>query len=92
MVSIEDFKYTVLNVDISNFSAELTESLELVVGIYTNDGEGNITVAQHVNTEKYTITKTYNDMSLNAITFNQVRLAHDMEALVPTPAANGDEE
>ena len=92
MVRVDDLQYSILNVDISNFNASMADTLELVVGIYTNDGEGNIAVAQHVNIEAYTTIKTYGDMKLNAITFNQVRKAHDMDALVPTPALVGDEE
>ena len=92
MVRVDDLQYSILNVDISNFNADMAGTLELVVGVYTNDGEGNIAVAQHVNAEAYTTIKTYGDMSLNAITFNQVRIAHDMDALVPTPAPADDEE
>ena len=83
MVCIEDLQYAILNVDISNFSASIADSLELVVGLYTNDGEGNMTVAQYINTENYPTVKTYSDMSLNAVTLNQARLAHGMDALVP---------
>ena len=93
MVRVDDLQYTILNVDISNFNADMAGTLELVVGLYTNDGEGNMTVAQHVNAKSYTTTKSYSDMKLNAITFNQVRIAHDMEALVPTtPPTTTDEE
>jgi hypothetical protein len=93
MVSVGDFKYVSWNIDISSFTANNAGSLELVVGIYTNDGEGNMKVAQHVNAKSYTTTKSYSDMKLNAITFNQVRIAHDMEALVPTtPPTTTDEE
>ena len=83
MVCVEDLQYSILNVDISNFSASIADSLELVVGLYTNDGEGNMTVAQYINTENYPTAKTYSDMSLNAVTLNQARLAHGMPALVP---------
>jgi hypothetical protein len=49
-------------------------------------------ICQHINAEYYTTTRTYSDMSLNAITFNQVRIAHDMDALVPVaPSKLGDE-
>jgi hypothetical protein len=93
MVRVDDLQYSILNVDISNFSADMAGTLELVVGLYTNDGEGNMKVAQHVNAKSYTTTKSYSDMKLNAITFNQVRIAHDMEALVPTtPSTTTDEE
>ena len=93
MVRVDDLQYSILNVDISNFSADMADTLELVVGLYTNDGEGNMKVAQHVNAKSYTTTKSYSDMKLNAITFNQVRIAHDMEALVPTtPPTTTDEE
>ena len=92
MVRVDDLQYTILNVDISNFNASMADTLELVVGIYTNDGEGNMSMCQHTNAEDYATTKTYADMSLNAITFNQVRKAHDMDALVPaTTAKLGDE-
>jgi hypothetical protein len=83
MVCVEDLQYAILNVDISNFSASIADSLELVVGLYTNDGEGNMTVAQYINTKNYPTAKTYSDMSLNAVTLNQARLAHGMDALVP---------
>ncbi len=93
MVRVDDLQYTILNVDISNFNADMAGTLELVVGLYTNDGEGNMKVAQHVNSKAYTTTKSYSDMKLNAITFNQVRIAHDMEALVPTtPPTTTDEQ
>ena len=83
MVRVDDLQYAILNVDISNFSASIADSLQLVVGLYTNDGEGNMTVAQYINTENYPTAKTYSDMSLNAVTLNQARLAHGMDALVP---------
>ena len=92
MVRVDDLQYSILNVDISNFNASMADTLELVVGVYTNDGEGNMSMCQHTNAEDYATTKTYTDMSLNAITFNQVRIAHDMDALVPTPAPADDEE
>ena len=91
-ISINSVKYATLNADISGFTASNAGSLELVVGIYANDGEGNINLAQYVDAKNYTTTKSYKDMSLNAISFNQVRVAHDMEALVPTPAQTGDDE
>ncbi len=92
MVRVDDLQYSILNVDISKFNASMADSLELVVGIYTNDGEGNMAVCQHINADYYTTTKTYSDMSLNAITFNQVRIAHDMDALVPVaPSKLGEE-
>ncbi len=89
-VEIPSVEYTILNADVSNFNANMANSLELVVGLYTNDGEGNMTVAQYVNTQAYPTTKAYSDMSLNAITFNQVRVGHGMDALVPT--TTGDEK
>ncbi len=94
MISIESLKYVSWNADVAGFTADNAGSLELVVGIYTNDGEGNVSVIQYVDAEKYATTKTYADMSLNAITFNQVRVGHGMEALVPqsTLALTGDEE
>ena len=94
MISIESLKYVSWNADVAGFTANNAGSLELVVGIYTNDGEGNVSVIQYVDADKYATTKTYTDMSLNAITFNQVRVGHGMEALVPqsTPASTGDEE
>ena len=93
-VDVESLKYVSWNADIAGFDASVADSLELVVGIYTNDGEGNVSVIQYVDAEKYATTKTYADMSLNAITFNQVRVGHGMEALVPqsTLALTGDEE
>ena len=92
MVSVENLKYVSWNIDISGFTANNAGSLELVVGIYAKDKDGSIKVAQYINTDKYSTTKSYKDMSLNAITFNQVRVGHNMEALVPTPAPTGDEE
>ncbi len=94
MISIESLKYVSWNADVAGFTADNADSLELVIGIYAKDAEGNIKVCQFVNTDKYTTTKTYSDMSLNAITFNQVRVGHGMEALVPqpAPAPAGDEE
>jgi hypothetical protein len=92
MVSIESLKYVNWNADIAGFDANIANSLELVVGIYTDDGEGNVSVIQYVDADKYTTTKTYADMSLNAITFNQVRVGHGMDALVPQPAPVGDEQ
>ena len=92
MVSVKSLEYTIWNIDIVGFNPEFADSLELVVGVYTNDGEGNMAVCQHINAEYYTTAKTYSDMSLNAITFNQVRIAHDMDALVPiAPSKLGEE-
>ncbi len=93
-ISIDNIKYTSWNADVAGFNASVADSLELVVGIYTNDGEGNVSVIQYVDADKYATTKTYADMSLNAITFNQVRVGHGMEALVPqpAPAPTGDEQ
>ena len=94
MISIENLKYVSWSIDVSGFNESIADSLELVIGIYAKDAEGNIKVCQFVNTDKYTTTKTYSDMSLNAITFNQVRVGHGMDALVPqpAPASTGDEE
>ena len=94
MIPVDGLKYVSLTADASGFSAEIASSLELVVGIYTNDAEGNISIIQYIDADKYATTKTYADMSLNAITFNQVRVGHGMEALVPqpAPAPAGDEE
>ncbi len=94
MIEVDDLKYITLNVDISSFTAEIADSLNLVVGIYATDAEGNVKVAQYINADKYATTKTYSDMSLNAITFNQVRVGHGMSALVPqaAPVQTGDEE
>ena len=94
MIAVDDLKYVTLNVDISSFTAEIADSLNLVVGIYTTDAEGNVKVAQYIDADKYATTKTYSDMSLNAITFNQVRVGHGMSALVPqaTPVQTGDDE
>ena len=92
MVSIESLKYVNWNADIAGFNANIADSLELVVGIYTNDGKGNMSVIQYVDADKYTTTKTYSDMSLNAITFNQVRIAHDMDVLVPVAPSKLEEE
>jgi hypothetical protein len=89
MLSVKSLEYTIWNIDIGGFSADIADSLELVVGLYTNDGEGNMTVCQYAST-KYPTTKSYSDMSLNAITFNQARIAHDMDALVPP--ASSDEQ
>ncbi|MBQ7411482.1 MAG: hypothetical protein IJW10_01050 [Clostridia bacterium] len=93
-ISIDNIKYTSWNADVAGFNASVADSLELVVGIYTNDGEGNVSVIQYIDADKYATTKTYADMSLNAITFNQVRVGHDMDALVPqpAPAPTGDEQ
>ena len=94
MISIESLKYVSWNADVAGFTADNAGSLELVVGVYTNDGEGKMSVIQYVDADKYATTKTYTDMSLNAITFNQVRVGHGMDALVPqsTLALTGDEE
>ena len=91
MVSIEGSKYSNCSIALSKFSANNAGSLELVVGIYTNDGEGKMSVIQYVDANKYSTTKSYKNMTLNAITFNQVRVGHGMEALVPQPAPSGDE-
>lgn len=92
MVSVKSLEYTIWNIDIDGFNPEFADSLELVVGVYTNDGEGNMAVCQHINADYYTTAKTYSDMSLNAITFNQVRIAHDMDVLVPVaPSKLGEE-
>ena len=94
MIEVDDLKYITLNVDISSFTAEIANSLNLVVGIYTTDAEGNVKVAQYIDADKYATTKTYSDMSLNAITFNQVREGHGMSALVPqaAPVQTGDDK
>ena len=85
MVSVDGLKYATLNIDALGFSADIADSLALVVGIYTVDTNGAMNVIQYSNPDKYTITKTYNGMTLNAITFNQVRVGHGYEALVPQP-------
>ena len=51
-----------------------------------------MSVIQYVDANKYSTTKSYKDMTLNAITFNQVRVGHGMESLVPQPAPSGDEQ
>jgi hypothetical protein len=93
VIPVDELKYTNLTADAMGFNAEISDSLKLVVGIYANDAKHGVKVCQYENADKYTITKTYNDMSLNAITFNQVRVGHGMAALVPqpAPAVLGDE-
>ena len=94
-IEAESIKYVTWNADIAGFNAEIASSLELVIGLYAIDAEGNVTIMQYVDADKYETTKTYGDMSVNAITFNQVRVGHGLEALVPqaTPAPNpGDDE
>ena len=90
MVSVKSLEYSIWNIDIGGFGADIADSLELVVGLYTNDGEGNMTVCQYIDANKYATTKTYSDMSLNAVTFNQVRVAHGMDALVAAPSGNDE--
>ena len=87
MVSVESLEYSIWNIDIGGFNADIADSLELVVGIYTKGEDGSIKVAQYIDADKYATTKTYSDMSLNAITFNQARVAHGMDALIaPNPS------
>ena len=87
MVSVQSLEYSIWNIDIGGFNADIADSLELVVGIYTKGEDGSIKVAQYIDADKYATTKTYSDMSLNAITFNQARVAHGMDALVaPNPS------
>ena len=86
VIPVDGLKYANLTADAMGFSAEIADSLELVVGIYAKDAENNVVkVCQYENADKYTTTKIYKDMTLNAITFNQVRVGHGYEALVPQP-------
>ena len=91
-VEISSIDYQILNVDIGNFDIGIASSLELSIGAYAIDTNGNISVMQYVDTNNYKTTKSFADMSLNAITLNQVRLAHEMEVLVPQAPSEGDEE
>lgn len=88
---IEGLKYATINADLRGFNATTASSLELVMGIYVIDENGVASVVQHINTDNYTTNKTYADLTLNAITFNQVRAAHGLEALVPAVTTGDDQ-
>ena len=93
-LSIESVIYCTWNVDVTGFVPANANSLELVIGVYIVNEEGNVTIMQYADADKYETTKTYGDMSVNAITFNQVRVGHGYEALVPqaAPVALGNDE
>ncbi len=92
MIGVEDLKYGILNVDIGGFNASISDSLELVVGVYASNGDDEISMIQYEDSSKYATIKTYSDRSLNAVTFNQVRVGHGMNALVPQSAPVSNEE
>ena len=92
MIGVEDLKYGILNVDIGGFNASISDSLELVVGVYASNGDDEISMIQYEDSSKYATIKTYSDRRLNAVTFNQVRVGHGMEALVPQSAPVSNEE
>ena len=88
-IAVDNVKYVTWNADIAGFNATIADSLEIAIGIYVVDGEGNLSVIQYSDAEKYATMKTFSDMTLNAITFNQVRVGHELDALVP-PSSNDD--
>ena len=90
-VEVEGLKYVTINADLRGFNASNAGALELVMGIYTIDKDGKTSVIQYVDATNYATNKTYADLTLNVVNFNQVRLAHGLEALVPV-VTTGDEQ
>lgn len=82
--------YSIWNVDISGFNAEIATKLELVLGVYVFDENGEVSLIQHLDADKYPTVKDYTDVSVSAVTFNEVRVEHGLEALIPV--ASEDEE
>jgi hypothetical protein len=82
--------YSIWNVDISGFNAEIATKLELILGVYVFDENGEVSLIQHLDADKYPTVKDYTDVSVSAVTFNEVRVEHGLEALIPVPSE--DEE
>ena len=90
-VEVEGLKYVTINADLRGFNASNAGALELVMGVYTIDKDGKTSVIQYADATNYATNKTYADMTLNVVNFNQVRLAHGLEALVPAVTTGDDE-
>ena len=91
-ISVDNVKYITWNAELRGYSAAIADSLRLVIGIYTVDQNGNASVIQYADANNYTTMNKYADMTLNSVSFNEVRVAHGYEALVPPPPATGDDE
>lgn len=78
---INNIAYSKFNIDISGFNANNASSFELIIAIYVTVGN-DTEVVQFVN-NNYPASKLVGSKYYSAITFNQVRIAKGLDALIP---------